>query len=410
MSTTGTARNIALLPWISFAQSLLFWQAVWFLYFQSTLSAAEAILLYVVYDVATTVLEVPSGYMSDRLGRRLTLIASAVAATLGALLLAVGGSFAAFALAQICLGAATAFWSGTGSSMLYESLKQEGRAAEVERQELRLWRVMFVALALSAAAGGLLARWSETAPFWATALAGLWMLALTLRLSEPTRKIEEYQPLGAQLRVLRGWLTRPVLLWLFGLSVALYVLGHVPFVFGQPFILEALEARGLAGEAPVISGAVSATMMVLSVLASLVAWRLRARIGLAAMLLLALAMQLGLIGALALSNAPWVIALLFLRMVPSSLTTPFIQARIQPELSDDLRATFLSLKSFVGRIIFAVTLYWAAGSSNTAGQMGYAEMQVILLGFVLGGLAVWLALALTARRAGLEARDGPVDA
>ena len=73
---SGTTRNIMLYPWFRFAQGLLFWHGVWFLYFQNTLSAADAILLYVVYDIATTALEVPSGYMSDRWGRLITLIAS----------------------------------------------------------------------------------------------------------------------------------------------------------------------------------------------------------------------------------------------------------------------------------------------------------------------------------------------
>ncbi|WP_170865037.1 hypothetical protein [Roseovarius marisflavi] len=41
------ARNIAIYPW--------------FLYFQAQLSATEAILLYAIYDVGTTALEVPSG-------------------------------------------------------------------------------------------------------------------------------------------------------------------------------------------------------------------------------------------------------------------------------------------------------------------------------------------------------------
>ena len=36
-------RNIALYPWFKFVQQLLFWQAIWFLYFESRLSAAEAI-------------------------------------------------------------------------------------------------------------------------------------------------------------------------------------------------------------------------------------------------------------------------------------------------------------------------------------------------------------------------------
>ena len=87
------SRNVALYPWFKFFQNLIFWQAVWFLYFQNTLSAAEAIALYAVYDIATTCLEVPSGYMSDRLGRRRTLIMASLAAILGSALLAIGGAF-----------------------------------------------------------------------------------------------------------------------------------------------------------------------------------------------------------------------------------------------------------------------------------------------------------------------------
>ena len=83
------ARNLRLYPWFKFFQGLYFWHAVWFLYFQSELSAAEAVLLYAIYDVGALALEVPSGYMSDRLGRRVTLIAAAASGLAGAMLLVV---------------------------------------------------------------------------------------------------------------------------------------------------------------------------------------------------------------------------------------------------------------------------------------------------------------------------------
>ncbi len=92
-------RNITLYRWSRFLRSLIFWQAMWFLYFQDVLSASEAILLYAVYDVSTTILDVPSGYMSDKFGRRKTLSASAFAAFSGAVCLAVGDSFITFAIA-----------------------------------------------------------------------------------------------------------------------------------------------------------------------------------------------------------------------------------------------------------------------------------------------------------------------
>ena len=57
--TQDISRNISLYRWSRFLRSLSFWQAIWFLYFQDMLSATDAILLYAVYDVATTFLEVP---------------------------------------------------------------------------------------------------------------------------------------------------------------------------------------------------------------------------------------------------------------------------------------------------------------------------------------------------------------
>ena len=166
---TGATRNVAIYPWFKFCQSLIFWQAIWFLYFQNELSAAEAILLYAIYDVATTALEVPSGYMSDRLGRRFTLIASAIAGIAGAALLALGNSFWVFALAQVLLGAKIAFASGTDSALLYESLAATGRQNEIERQELKAWRFSFSALAISAVMGGALALQTDALPFFASA-------------------------------------------------------------------------------------------------------------------------------------------------------------------------------------------------------------------------------------------------
>lgn len=402
MTINPSDRNIRLYPWVAFAQGLVFWQAIWFLYFQDTLSAAEAILLYVVYDISVTILEVPSGYMSDRLGRRITLITSGVCALLGTALLAMGSTFAAFAMAQALIGAATAFSSGTGSSLLFESLHAEGREAEVEAQELKVWRFGFIASALSAATGGMMAQLYQTLPFWAGIVTAVIMLGLASRLSDPPRAQAHNPPLAQQARSLLAALRKPVLIWLFALSTIMYAFSHVIYVFGQPFIFEALATRELQGEAPVISGFVSGTMMLISVASSVIAWRLRRRFGLAATLLSAFGIQIGLITVLALTNSVIAIAFLFLRMVPSSLSTPFVLARIQPELSSDMRATYLSVQSFVGRIALAATLYVASFSSTDVGQMPYEEIRGILVWYVLAGVVAFASLALASRRVRLD--------
>ena len=397
-------RNIRLYPWFRFAQGLLFWQAVWFLYFQSALSASQAILLYVIYDIATTALEVPSGYMSDRWGRRRTLVASALAGLLAALAFSFGNSFAAFALGQVAMGAYSAFTSGTDSALLYESLAAEGRAAETEAQELKAWRASFSALALAALAGGALAYGSMKWPFYAAIAGFSLLLALALAFREP-RHTRPEPPQGGELMrfaSLRAAFAQPVLLWLFALGLVMYALSHVPFVFGQPYIAAALSAAGFTQEAPLVSGAVTAAMMAVSLAVSLVAAPVRRAIGLPAILLAALALQVAVIGALAATASALAILALLLRMVPNSLSQPFILARIQPLLASESRATYLSLRSFAGRLLFAATLWLASGAASGQGAMEFAQIRFVLGLYVLAGLAILAVLGLWARRVPLE--------
>ena len=391
------SRNVALYPWYRFFAGLLFWQAIWFLYIQGELSAAEAILTYAIFDVATTVLEVPSGWLSDRWGRRRTLVVAALAGVATATMQAAGGPFWWFALAQGLLAVQVAFASGTDSSILYESLLATGREDEIERHELRGWRAGFAALALSALAGGALARFDLAWPYWASAAAFAALLAVTLLLEEPARAVDD--PTGpGPLPLLAGAIRQPVLLWLSALAVAMYAFSHVPFVFGQPFIERSLAGTPLASETPLVSGAITAAMMSLSLAVSLLAPRLRAAVGLAAMLLGAFALQLALPAALAIATGPLAVLLLLGRMVPDALARPFLVARIQPLLPSGGRATYLSLQSLTGRLFFAATLWIAAGSTSAAGQMPEADVRAIMAAYAGGGVLILATLALLSRR------------
>ncbi|WP_102226167.1 MFS transporter [Acidimangrovimonas sediminis] len=402
---TPPARNIALYPWFKALMSLNFWQAVWFLYFQSHLSAAEAVLLYAIYDVATTLLEVPSGYASDRLGRRVTLILSAGCGALGAAFLYLGDGFAMIALGQCLIGASAAFASGTDSALLYESLEAEGRSAEVERQEIRAWRFSFAAYALAALTGGLMAMVGPALPFAGGILTFGAATLVAWRFAEPPRR-HPGLPEGAEILHpggLRQAFRQPVVRWLFALAVAMYAFSHVPFVFGQPFILSALDGLGLGAQAPGVSGAVSAAMMAVSLGVSAFAPGLRRGLGLPGILLLSFGLQIALCAVMALTNGPWAICLLMLRMVPVALSRPFRVARLQPLLDRDSRATYFSLESFAGRIAFAASLWLASTSASGVGAMPYTEIRLVLTGYVIAGLAVIATLALTAARARVEA-------
>ncbi|MEM8728792.1 MAG: MFS transporter [Pseudomonadota bacterium] len=400
MTDRHMARNVALFPWFKFGQHLLFWQAVWFLIFQDALSGQEAILLYVLREFTTTALEVPTGVLSDRLGRKRTLVLSVLAVLSGAILFCTQPVFWVFALAQILMGAGEALNSGTDDALFYQSLVALGRGDEIEAQQLRLWRAGFTGLAVSAVVGGVFALVGAQLVFAATAAASACILPLALTFREPPHQNGGLGKITArrQLASLRTALQQPALRWFFVIALMMYAFGHVPFVFGQPFILEALSGAGLSAEAPLASGAVTATMMAVSLGTShLVPW-MRARMGVTSLLLAAFGLQIWLIAMLGLANSVLVIGVLFLRMVPSSLSGPLLIARTQPLLQDDTRATYLSIQSLCGRLLLAGALWMAAfGTSNTE-ALSYPELQRILWAFAAVGLVMILGLAMTARK------------
>lgn len=398
---SAMARNIRLYPWFKALQNLMFWQAIWFLFFQSELSAAQAILIYVFYDISTTILEVPSGYFSDRFGRRLTLMISGLAGLAAALMQALGETFLIFAAAQIALGMHIAFASGTDSSLLFESLDAEGRADEVEAEEVRAWRFSFGALMVSAIVGGAMALYGLRIAYFATAASFVLLLIVTLMFTEPPeQRVTEGGEL-ARAGALKRALTDPVLAWIFAISLLMYGYSHLPFIFGQPFILNALESVGLEGQAPLVSGTVTAIMMALSILTSWFAPAVRKKLGFAGILLLAFGMQIFIAAGLAATASVFAIALLFLRMVPDSFSTPFVRARVQPLLPSQARATYLSIKSLAGRIFFAGTLFLASTSASDVGEMAHSEIRAILAGYVAFGLLALAALAWAARGRGV---------
>lgn len=394
------SRNIALMPWIRFFQNALFWQATWFLYFQNELSAADALLLYVIYDLAVTAFEAPSGYLSDRLGRRGTLILSAIAMCLGTGLLTIGGAFWVFAMGQAFYGIGMACVSGTDTALVFESLESEGRGDEIEAVSLRLFRFGFAALALSSVVGGALALLSAQLPFLASTAAFGALTLLMLRLKEPpsTQATRATMTERARFRSLLQSLRAPLLKWLLAIGVLFYGFSHLPFVYGQPFIRATMEQAGYGGNtAPLVAGIVTAIMMILSILVSYAAPKVRKTFGLTGALLLAMTVLVIIPAGLALSGSILAIALLLLRKVPDSFSVAMQSAAVQPLVKNETRATFLSLQSFLGKLLFGASLWVASFATVEVGEMPLADIRYILSWYAAAGCLFLVMLLVTAR-------------
>jgi MFS family permease len=392
-------RNIALYSWFQFAQNLLFWNGVWYLYFEAALSPPEAIALAAVFDLAVVLLEVPSGYFSDLFGRRRTLLVATLASATGCLLIWVGTGILLLAGAQVLLGAGRAFTSGTDNALLYESLAVEGREHEVAHQVARAWRYAFSGLAVSAAAGGALALFSYPLVFLLSGVAAGVAALIALQFREPPspgRAAFAERPVE-QLRLVFGRLQDRVLCWMFVFAAGTYAFSHVPWTFGQAWLKAMLAEHATGIETPLVSGLVTAAMMLVSVVTGWLALRLRARIGTVRVFLVASAIQFALITALALSVHPLVVLLLLMRMVPDAMTAPFEMEVIQPRLEARYRATYLSVKNLAGRLTFSLSLLvvaWAMPASNGA---DHQAISTVLLFYAIAALLFLVGLLTTAR-------------
>lgn len=349
-------RNLSLYVTIRIARSALFWLPVFGLYFSSVLEPAEVLQLEALYYLLVVVLEVPSGYVSDRFGRRPTLIVASAAWALGALVIAAGGSFAVLAAGQALLAVGLAFQSGTDSSLLYETLHSLSREQELLAWETRAQTAGLVALGGAAAIGGFAGHLDLRLGHALTGVAGLVAVGAAWGLVEPPGAVRA-PPLREQISSVIQSFGVPLLRYTLLATIALVVLAHVPYELAPLWIDVVLPTVGSAeASAPIVSGLVTALVGGFAAWSSRVGPRVSAATGYAGTLGLGFALLGSVMAAMAIGPS-WVglVGLLF-RGVPGALIRPTIVALVHPVVASSQRATWLSVQSLLGRLAFAGAL------------------------------------------------------
>lgn len=386
-------RNLWLYPRYRVLRDAIFWLPVFFLYFRSVLPADRVLLLEAAYYLGVVVLEVPSGWWSDRVGRRPTLLIAALAWVLACCLFAGVPTGGAFLAAQLLLALGMAFASGTDSAFLYDTLRALGREGEVLTHEARAVTWSLAGMGAAAVGGGLLGAVDLRLGHAASALTAAGAFAVAWHFREPPR--EARASVGATRQVI-ALARRPALLWLLFASVTATVVNHVPYELFQPYLELLLGgARGL-GSTPVAAGLTVGVALLASAWASRRAERLADRLGPTGTLVFALGLQGALMAAMAIAVHPLVGVLLGLRSVSGAIFGPVLASMVHPRVDSNVRATWLSVMSLVGRLGFAVWLAAAAVSMGAIDGLGHAAMRGLLL-VTLAGLAAAVAALWTTR-------------
>ncbi len=362
------------------------WQPAFIAFMQSRgLDFAQAASLGGVYSAILILAEVPTGAFADRIGRRASMMAGALAMVASSIVSVLAHSVVVFGVAECLAAISMSLCSGADSAYLYDFLDDRGAAHEYAHRESVASAWHLVGAAIACIAGGFVA---EASLAWTYVLTGVvagaaFLVAALLEDDGPRLAPGPIQPIAIELRLwtrhmidaVKDVATSSRLAWLIGYSAVVFVLLTVTKYLYQPYLGDqhfSLHAIGL------VYGGVN-------LIAAIVALRsnqLRRRLGDEALLWL----LLGTLGAsfalLSAVSGPWSVAMIGVQALATGLYSPLVKPLLNREIASSARrATVLSVESIARRAAMTVFL-------PLAGLAGAANALTLCGALGLGGLVI----------------------
>lgn len=318
-------------------------------YHDNGMGMQEIFILKSIYSVAIVTMEIPSGWMADVWGRKRTLFAGSVLGAAGFMIYSFSYGFWAFAIAEVILGIGHACVSGADSAMLFDSLKASGKTDQYIKNEGRITSAGNFAEALAGVIGGLLAAISLRTPFYFQFVVAAIAIPAAFTLAEPKiHSIEHIHSMKKMVRNIQLTLTNNHNLRISILLSAITGTATLTFAWlVQPYFL--------AIDLPVEMYGVCWTALNLTVgVSSVFAHRVEKFLGKSYSLIAIIVLLTGgyLLSGLVITF--WGMAFLFMFYLIRGIATPILKNYINQYAESDIRATILSVRDFIIRIIFAV--------------------------------------------------------
>ena len=184
--------NIWKLQLVLFLRNFLVIMPIIVLFLQENgLSMTQVLILQSIFAIGIVVLEVPSGYLADMIGRKKTIVMGVILASIGHMIFSISHSFLGFLTAELFFSVSVSFISGADSALLYDTLLELKKERKYHYFESSILRVKALAETTSALLGGLLAMISLRTTAYATAIIMTAAIPIALSLVEPKVKKAE---------------------------------------------------------------------------------------------------------------------------------------------------------------------------------------------------------------------------
>jgi len=354
------------------------------------LSFEKSLLLKTILSLSILVFEIPSGYFADIFGRKSCLVLGGFVWTLGLLFYCFQTSFTAFAIAEILSGLAASLISGANTALGFDSLVTIHQEQNYRYVEARLGAIAGITEAICGLIGGLVAAINLVYPFYLQTICILLYFLIALTLVEPnlqqstvnssqvdtnlgikqnTKQAINHREIWSAIRF--SLLDNKNVKWLILFSANFGIATFLAVWLSQAD----MQSRGLAVSS---FGFAWAAFHLIMSFASLKSTSIENILG-TKKVFLGLVLLLGFSYIfLALFNQLWGIIFIALIYFSRGVRGPLVLNHINQNLPSSIRATVLSIKSFIfrfGFIVIAPLIGWITDTYNL-------DIALFLIGFI----------------------------
>lgn len=368
---------------------MLFMPTIYLFFQDNGMDIQDIMVLQAIYSITVAIIEIPSGYVADVLGRKNSMIVGTTFGFFGILIYAFSVGFWGFLPAALCLGIGQSFVSGSDTALMYDSLKELNREKDFIRLEGRTISMGNFAEAIAFIIGGFLADITLRTPFYYQIVIALTGVIIAFLLVEPnSKKLKDgkSKPWKNIKNIVRFSLKENKILRYYILYSAIIGTTTLSMAwFAQPYF----QAIGI--EDGIYFGLIGAALNFAVAFTAFYAHRIesafKTRVILISILLLLVVcyfMTSQIINY-------WGLIPLAIFYFTRGIATPILRDYMNRETPSEMRATVMSIRSFIIRLLFA-SLSPFLGYYADIYSINDALLLSSIIFFVLGGTILILVL------------------
>jgi MFS family permease len=319
-------------------------------YKSNGLTMQDIFLLQSVYSLTLMTLEIPTGYFADKTSRKTSILLGSMLGFSGYLVYSFSFGFWQFVIAEVILGVSQSLVSGADSAMLYDTLAAAKQNDKYTKLEGRVTSIGNFGEAFAGIIGGFLAVSSLRTPFYVQTCVALIALPAALMLSEPPVKLVRIKPGFKEVgRIMYSVLHGNVKLkWNTFFSAITGAATLTMAWFAQPYF-------GQINLQVSMYGVVWAILNLSVGVAAVYAWRFEKRFGPErTVIVFTFTIFSSYLFLTIMPGYTGLLVLLFFYLA-RGIATPTLRNYINVITTSEVRATVLSVRNFLIRLIFALT-------------------------------------------------------